>query len=135
MVRSADSPVWRAPIFSDTVNSTTLLHDIPLRNADGEFIGVFAQIVTLQELSTFLAISYADTGVTPFVLYNRDYVLAHPSITAGSEQKPLPRLNELGDLVLQRIWSPDEAAVFISAILEDTQASGFHGNQEYQDKN
>lgn len=131
MVRDADSPVWREPIFSDTVSSTTLLHDIPLRNANGEFIGVFAQIVTLQELSSFLAISYADTGVTPFVLYNRDYVLAHPSITSGSEQKPLPRLDELGDLVLQRIWSPDEAAVFISAILEDTQASGLFWGDNY----
>jgi class 3 adenylate cyclase len=131
MVSSAESPVWRAPIFSDTVSSTTLLHDIPLRNAEGEFIGVLAQIVTLQELSTFLSISYADTGVTPFVLYNRDYVLAHPSINAGSEQQPLPRLDELGDLILQRIWSPDEAAVFISEALKDTQASGIYWGDNF----
>jgi class 3 adenylate cyclase len=131
MVSNAESPVWRAPIFSDTVSTTTLLHDIALRNVDGEFIGVLAQIVTLQELSTFLSVSYADTGITPFVLYNRDYVLAHPSITAGSEQKPLPRLDELGDLVLQRIWSPDEASVFISTILEDTQASGLFWGDNY----
>jgi class 3 adenylate cyclase len=131
MVSSAESPVWREPIFSDTVSTTTLLHDIALRNAEGEFIGVLAQIVTLQELSTFLAISYADTGITPFVLYNHDYVLAHPSITAGSEQKPLPQLDELGDLVLQRIWSPDEAAVFISSALVDTHASGIYWGDNF----
>ena len=131
LVKSANSPVWREPIFSQTVSSTTLLHDIPLRNAEGEFIGVLAQIVTLQELSAFLAISYADTGVTPFVLYNRDYVLAHPAINASNRQQLLPRLDELDDLVLQRIWSPDEAAVFISAVMQDTQASGLFWGDNY----
>ena len=130
--KAAKSPAWREPIFSDTVDSSTLLHDIPLYNADGEFIGVFAQIVTVQELSAFLARDHTDTGVTPFVLYNRDYVLAHPAIISGSEQQPLPQLEELGDLVLQRIWSPDEEAEFISAALEDTQASGiFWGDDFY----
>lgn len=131
-VKTAASTAWREPIFTDTVGSSTLLHDIPLRNADGEFIGIFAQIVTVHELSTLLARDHADTGVTPFVLYNRDYVLAHPGIISGSEQQPLPQLDELGDLVLKRIWSPDEDASFISAALEDTQASGiFWGDAFY----
>jgi class 3 adenylate cyclase len=132
LVKSTDSPVWREPIFSDTVNSTTLLHDVALRNTDGEFIGVLAQIVTLRELSAFLSIRHADTGITPFVLYNRDYVLVHPTINTGSEQQPLPRLDELGDLILQRIWSPDEAAALISTAMHDTQASGiFWGDDFY----
>ena len=45
-VKSAGSSAWREPIFTNTLDSSTLLHDIPLRNADGEFIGIFAQIVT-----------------------------------------------------------------------------------------
>ncbi len=130
-VKSAGSSAWREPIFTNTLDSSTLLHDIPLRNADGEFIGIFAQIVTVHELSAFLAREHADTGVTPFVLYNREYVLAHPGIIDGSEQKPLPQLNELGDLVLQRIWSPDEEASFISAALEDTQASGIFWGDDF----
>ena len=131
-VKAAKSPAWREPIFTDTLDVSTLLHDIPLRNADGEFIGIFAQIVTVQELSAFLARDYTDTGVTPFVLYNRDYVLAHPAIIGGNEQQPLPQLEELGDLVLKRIWSPDEEAAFISRALEDTQASGiFWGDDFY----
>lgn len=131
LVKSANLPVWRKPIFSKTISSATLLHDIPLRNAEGEFIGVLAQIVTLQELSAFLAINYADTGITPFVLYNRDHVLAHPTINAANEQQQLPRLDEVGDLVLQRIWTPDEAAVFISTAMEDTQASGIFWGDDY----
>ena len=131
-VKAAKSSAWREPIFTDTVNSSTLLHDIPLYNIDGKFIGIYAQIVTVHELSAFLARDHADTGVTPFVLYDRDYVLAHPGIINGSEQQPLPQLDELGDLVLKRIWSPDEEASFISAALEDTQASGiFWGDNFY----
>jgi len=130
-VKAARSPAWRDPIFTDTVNSSTLLHDIPLHNADGEFIGIFAQIVTVHELSAFLARDHTDTGVTPFVLYNREYVLAHPAIISGSEQQPLPHLDELGDLVLKRIWSPDEDAAFISAALEGTRASGIFWGDDY----
>lgn len=130
-VKAARSPAWRDPIFTDTVNSSTLLHDIPLHNADGEFIGIFAQIVTVHELSAFLARDHTDTGVTPFVLYNREYVLAHPAIISGSEQQPLAQLDELGDLVLKRIWSPDEDAAFISAALEGTRASGIFWGDDY----
>ena len=131
-VRSANSGNWRAPIFADTVNSATLLHDVPLHNANGEFIGVFAQIVSVKELSAFLVRNNTETGVTPFVLYDRDYVLAHPSISEGNLQQPLARLDELGDLVLERIWTPDEAADFISQALSNTEASGiFWGDRYY----
>lgn len=129
----ADSDAaWREPIFTDTVSSATLLHDIPLHNAAGEFIGIFAQIVTVHELSAFLLRHNSATGVTPFVLYNRDYVLAHPSIGSGKLEQPLARLDELGDLVLERIWSPDEQADFISQALTGTEASGiFWGEHHY----
>lgn len=131
-VKSAQSPTWREPIFSDTVNSSTLLHDVPLHDANGEFIGVFAQIVTLQELSAYLSRKYAETGITPFVLYNRDFVLAHPAINVGSEQQPLSKLGEISDLVLQRIWSPDETNPFIASELINTSASGiFWGDNFY----
>jgi len=131
MVSKASGPRWREPIFTDTVNTSTLLHDVPLHNADGEFIGVLAQIVPVQEISALLARTYADTGVTPFILYDRNFVLAHPQIFSGNFEQPLPRIEELGDLVLQRIWSPDEEASFISRALVDTQASGIFWGDDY----
>ena len=130
-VKSARSPTWREPIFSDTVSSSTLLHDIPLHDVNGEFIGVFAQIMTLQELSTYLSVKYADTGITPFVLYNRNFVLAHPAINIGSEHQPLSKLEDMSDLVLQRIWTPDETAPFISSELVNTNASGLFWGDNY----
>ncbi len=130
-VKADDQAAWREPIFTDTMDLATLLHDIPLHNADGDFIGIFAQIVTVQELSAFLSRSYSDTGITPFVLYNRDYVLAHPLIGSGNLEQPLARLDELGDLVLKRIWDPDEPADFISSALSDTEASGIFWGEHY----
>ena len=131
LVKIAKSPAWREPIFTETVNSTSLLHDIPLHDANGEFIGIFAQIVTVHELSAYLARNYTDTGITPFVLYNRDYVLAHPAINSGSLQRPLSSLDELGDLVLKRIWSPDEESPFIDKALQGTSASGIFWGEDY----
>jgi len=131
-VKKAGVANWREPLFAEVMDSATLMHDIPLHDADGEFIGIFVQIVTVQELSTFLMQNYSDTGITPFVLYNHDYVLAHPSIYGGSQKQPLAPLGEFDDLVLQRIWSPDEDAEFISQALTDTQASGiFWGDSFY----
>jgi class 3 adenylate cyclase len=130
-VKNGSGPAWRDPIFTETVSATTLLHDVPLYDDKGTFIGVFAQIVTVKELSALLAQSHVDTGVTPFVLYNRDYVLAHPAITSGNEQQPLPRLDQIDDLVLQRIWSPDEEAAFISSALTDTEASGIYWGDDF----
>ncbi|MCP4392002.1 MAG: HAMP domain-containing protein, partial [Gammaproteobacteria bacterium] len=131
MVNDAGAPGWRDPIFTETVNTSTLLHDVPLHNADGEFIGVLAQIVPVQEISALLSRTHADTGITPFILYNRNFVLAHPQIISGNFEQPLPHMDELGDLVLQRIWSPDEEADFISSALVDTQASGIFWGDDY----
>jgi len=130
-VKKDNSANWREPIFTDTVNSSSLLHDVPLHDASGNFIGIFAQIVTIKELSSFLMRDNSDTGTTPFVLYNRDFVLAHPSIGDGSLKQPLARLDELGDLVLERIWSPDEEADFISQALSNTEASGIFWGEHY----
>ena len=130
-VESSGEPTWRDPIFTDTVDMSTLLHDIALRDEDGRFIGILAQIVPIREISGSLAREYSDTGVTPFVLYNRKFVLAHPQIFNGSDESPLPPLEGFGDAVLERIWSPDEEAAFIARAMTATQASGLFWGDDY----
>ena len=130
--QSASAPAWRAPIFEESTDSTTLLHDIPLRDAAGRFIGIFAQIVSVQDLSSYLSSAHSNTGITPFVLYDHHFVLAHPSIGIGNSDQPLQALDDFNDLVLQSIWTPDEDASFISAALSGTEASGvFWGDRYY----
>ena len=129
-VKAEQGPAWRAPIWAEQpVGSTTLLHDIPIRDEAGRFIGAFAQIVPIVELSSFLSSIYADTGLTPFVLYDRQFVLAHPMLinsvfSSEAQQQPLSRIDSFSDLILSRIWTPDEQMPFISNVLIDTQASG-----------
>ena len=130
-------PSWRAPIWAhEPVGMATLLHDIPLLDENGEFIGVFAQVLPVVELSNFLSVNYADTGVTPFVLYDRQFVLAHPMLindqfSSEVKQQPLPTLESLGDIVLSRIWTPDEAELFISEAMVDTKASGINWGDDF----
>lgn len=131
VVEQDDKPTWRDPIFTYTVKKSTLLHDIALHDASGGFIGILAQIVPISEISGSLAREYSETGITPFVLYNRQFVLAHPQIFNGSEENPLPPLESFGDLVLARIWSPDEEAAFISSAMTDTRASGVFWGENY----
>ncbi len=129
-VKAEQGPAWRAPIWAEQpVGSTTLLHDIPILDEAGRFIGAFAQIVPIVELSSFLSSIYADTGLTPFVLYDRQFVLAHPMLinsvfSSEAQQQPLSRIDSFGDLILSRIWTPDEQMPFISNVLIDTQTSG-----------
>ena len=124
-VKAEQGPAWRAPIWAEQpAGSATLLHDSPLYSAAGEFIGVFAQIVPITELSGFLSSSYAETGLTPFVLYDRQFVLAHPmlidrALTSDAHQQHLSPIDTFDDIVLSRIWTPDEPMPFISKALID----------------
>ena len=136
-VKTQTDPAWRAPIWVEQpVAMTTLLHDMPIRDEAGKFIGAFAQIVPIAELSNFLSIHHAETGLTPFVLYDRQYVLAHPMIINSQffsevQRQPLPTLESFGDIILSRIWTPDETLPFISEALIDTQASGVLWGEDF----
>jgi class 3 adenylate cyclase len=102
---------------------------VPIHDEHGNFIGAFAQIVSVVELSSFISIIYADTGLTPFILYDRKYVLVHPmlinnALSTESQPQSLPTLESFGDIILSRIWTPDEPLLFISEALTDTKAVG-----------
>ncbi len=113
--RSRSQPTWRPPLWTQTGRVAALLHDAPLRR-DGRFVGMLGQIVPLERLSEDLAEFAVETGVTPFVLYGPDRVLAHPLLVhdEGDESRvdPLPSLRELGDPVLARIRTPDVVSPF-----------------------
>lgn len=108
---------WVEPFFTDTIGKTILLHDLPIRDKDGQLLAMLAQIVPIEELSRYLTDLSPREGMTPFVLYGADLVLAHPSLTDELVENehvgsPLTPLNELDDDVLKRIWTPDEEDLF-----------------------
>ena len=126
---------WRPPFWTHTLGTTVVLHDTPIR-IDGEFAGMLAQVVTISDLSLRLASTSTETGVTPFILYDRDHVLAHPLLIAWApavtdRDQPLVSVEALGDAVLERIWSPDDENMFILRGLTEASASGVRVGDDY----
>jgi class 3 adenylate cyclase len=106
--RERRSPAWREPLWTPAERIPALLHDVPLYRG-GRFVGMLGQVVPLAALSQDLAVFGAEHRVTPFILYGRDFVLAHPKLAqprpAAAGAGPLPRLEELGDAVLDAMRS------------------------------
>ncbi|WP_162130123.1 adenylate/guanylate cyclase domain-containing protein [Phyllobacterium sp. YR531] len=96
-----------------------------------KFIGVFSATITVDALSTHLKeLSGTLEGFTPFILYGRDRVLAHPGIVDKkpllSAESPLPGLDAIGDPFVQGLWTTGETIDF-----GDLQASLVRsGNEE-----
>lgn len=103
----------------------TIAVDAPIRR-DGAFLGVVSSVVGLTELSAFLHELSAEYEGTTFILYGRDQVLAHPSLSGGmrgtSAEHPLPTLTEVQDPVLAHVWDdPDDT---LDDLLAGTGLSG-----------
>ncbi len=114
---------WIEPFFTDTIDKTILLHELPIQGKNGQLLAMLAQIVPIEELSRHIAELSPRVGMTPFILYGTDHVLAHPSLVKEAIDTdmtglPLTPLNELDDAVLRRIWSPDEDELFFLTNIE-----------------
>jgi len=123
--RNQREALWRPPLWTPSTRVAALLHDAPLRR-DGRFVGMLAQIVPLERLSEDLGEFAAETGVTPFVLYGENRVLAHPLLIRDEQEDaredPLPLLGEVGDAVLARLRSPDVVSPFGMRALKRSKA-------------
>ena len=138
--KTATAPAWRQPFWTYTLQAYVLLHDIALRR-DGRFLGMFGQVVPISDLSATLVDLTKGTEFVPFVLYDKQQVLAHPKLVTQSDivfnfpisaDQPLKRLNEFDDPVLTRIWSPDSDSVFMLPELARTNAATVEvGEREY----
>jgi class 3 adenylate cyclase len=105
---------WLPPLRSMTSRRAVLVHVTPL-HADGRFVGILSQIVPLFRLSSDMAVIGRELDATPFILYGTNRVLAHPWLAADevlSLDHPLLAINEVGDPILARIYSPDDNAPF-----------------------
>lgn len=98
---------WAAPVYVERPGTMINLRR-PLFNDDG-FLGMVVVTVTVRQLSRFLGSLESEEGQQAFILYDREYVLAHPALADAfpglTPRRPLPRVTEVGDPVLQHIWS------------------------------
>ncbi|MBL8566589.1 MAG: hypothetical protein JNM89_12805 [Hyphomicrobiaceae bacterium] len=98
---------WLPPFWSEAHRQVMLLRRMPVRGPEG-FAGVLVGAVSTIELSRLLAASSSGRNHTPFVLLGRDLVLAHPAMANaawGGTMKDLPRLDQVDDPVLGRMWT------------------------------
>lgn len=112
----AGAAVWAAPAWVPGLR-TSLVGVVRAVRRDGVAAGYAGAGVSLGGLSRFLMQLYADLGVNAFVLYDRNHVLAHPTLAArgfdlapGREGPPLPRIDEVDDLALAGLWRGEKPA-------------------------
>lgn len=117
--RTKYQPFWGRPIWIDGIKSTVVSIISPIREGD-RFRGVLASVVTVNALSKFIARSQSlPLADNRFILYGRDHVLAHRSMEKGEFKRqpdiPLPRLDQVGDPILAKLWSvKDRYKLFIN---------------------
>ncbi len=128
---------WVEPFFTDTIDKTILLHESPVHDADGNLLGMLAQIVPIEELSRHITSLAPREGMTPFILYGQNRVLAHPQLIyelneGEATSTPLLSLDEFSDDILKRIWSPDEEQLFFLVTDNNLQTSGAYIDKHEQ---
>jgi adenylate cyclase len=99
---------WGDILYIERAHGSFVILRTPVRE-DGAFRGVVVAIVSIGELSSFIAATTTPDGGRAFILRGRDEVIAHPALIGGtdglSSDKPLPHLDEIHDTVLAAMWT------------------------------
>lgn len=114
-----DSAQWVDPLWAEELKTSVMVVQGPVRR-NGRFEGVVMSTVGFNALSRFLRDVVVDSELNVFILFDDNYVLAHPALadrrfdfSKVTDRPPLPTLTEVGDPVLAAIWSivgPDDVA-------------------------
>lgn len=116
-------PFWGELAGVEEINATLIEAWTPIWKSDS-FVGLLVSTVSASDLSRFIAGSAgAPLRRNRFVLYGRNHVLAHRNMADGAFRRsadvPLPRLGEVEDRILQRIWSPEARELLIDDLGEN----------------
>jgi class 3 adenylate cyclase len=108
--RKSGTQSWGDLVWSEELGQPLLNLRTPVWHKDN-FSGVLFATVSVKELSGFLASAPEKAGSNSFILFDRDYVLAHRQVarlqTTLIRAHPLLKIDDVSDPVLAAIWSPD----------------------------
>ncbi len=113
-------PYWGRFFYSERSKVALLNYHHPVW-LDGRFRGSLIIVISIDELSRFVGElaegQEENSNFLTFILYDRDFVLAHPLFLPGfpglNNEQPLPALGEFPDPILREIWrsKSDEPSV------------------------
>jgi len=99
---------WGEIIYSPNSFGALANVRLPVRH-NGVFVGMFVSLVSVADLSRHLTDPTFGADSNTFILYGRNFVLGHPALERPrpeiSAEKPLLRVDEIGDPVLAAIWA------------------------------
>ncbi len=104
---------YARPVWSPILRQMLLPIRYHVREEGGRVLGTLVGVVTVADLSAQLAALGEQLEAVPFVLLDRELVLAHPRVDladpllAGRADRPLPGLDEVGDAALAALWSSE----------------------------
>jgi len=110
-------PKWGDILYVPELGDTQITLYAPVRRGS-RFLGAIVSVVSIANLSRSISDSNSNSSSNSvaFILTEDDRVIAHPALAGGprgvSSQKPLLTLTEIGDPVLEHIWTMPERAAF-----------------------
>jgi len=124
--------VWGPPLWLDSLDTAVIIYETPMFDAVG-YLGYLVLAVPIADLS----LSLAKISKNAFALHGKNNVLAHPLMIDWQplDKKAIPtpgaiyqgrsalvRLDEIGDPVLERIWSAEYQDLIMLKDMVDTSA-------------
>lgn len=145
--RKSREPRWLRPLWSPTVGKAIIALATPLYRVD-ELLGFHVAVIALTDFSERITESMNDSGLTPYVLYGNEWLLAHPAIigwipstslfssdvafTSGDEAAFLPGLDTFDGELIEHFWEAEPARLFADVIVGGTRISRFSRNGEHE---
>ena len=123
LLRVTRQAEWAEPIWRKILDTTLINFRQPVYQ-DGEFRGMLVGLVSINALSEYLAELNEVVGHNAFILYDRNFVMAHARLASGfaglSVEQPLPTLRDFDDPVLAAIWQLEEQLPLTLTLPENT---------------
>jgi len=98
---------WGEPVWREDLGEALLNYNRPVVS-DGQYLGTVSALVSITRLSEFISDLETDFGANAFILYGRDWILAHPLMAFGydglTRLKPFPEQRVFGDPVIASMW-------------------------------
>jgi class 3 adenylate cyclase len=111
--RTAAGFSWGEIVYPETAN-LTLLNARYAVHREGRYLGTLAATVRADTLSTLLEETAEALGGSAFVIYDYDFVLAHPRLIDGTyaldAENPLPSVADVDDALMTEAWRGQDPA-------------------------